>query len=565
MGRHSRKGSAPSAPSVPEAGRQPAAEPAPSGPPPGTGRRRRPATGPDQGGPGPQGYGTPAHGTPLYGTPAHGSPQYGGPAQGTPAHGTPQYGTPAHGTPQYGTPARGTGPYGAPAAPQYRAPARGTAPYGGTAQGTPAHGTPQYGTPTKGAPAPVTPAHGTPQYRTPAPGTPAHGTPQYRTPAPGTTAPGTTAPGTPAHGTPQYRTPAPGTPAHGTPMHATLGTPAHGVPVLGGSVRGGHPQHDEEGGPRPVPVGRRHGATRTVAPEQGESQAPFIPGPRHEGEAEEPQAAPGRSGIGRTLTGVAAAAVATVLAVVVAGQVADRDEAPPAARAAGEPAERPSDDTSASRSDDRAVPSKPAPAVVPPTYEQLMTRQFPIDPKLKGSGEFEAVPGLAKAPGKGRLIRYRVDVEKGIGLDPKLFADAVQKTLNDRRSWAGRGEMTFERISGGEPEFVITLASPGTTGEWCKKSGLDTTVDNVSCDSASTDRVMINAFRWAQGSLTFGPKAMYAYRQMLINHEVGHRLGHGHVSCRTPGALAPVMQQQTKSLDIDGIKCLPNPWVYPTS
>ena len=71
--------------------------------------------------------------------------------------------------------------------------------------------------------------------------------------------------------------------------------------------------------------------------------------------------------------------------------------------------------------------------------------------------------------------------------------------------------------------------------------------------------------RWAQGSRTYGDKAMVSYRQMLINHEVGHRLGHGHVNCRTPGALAPVMQQQTKSLDIDGIKCKPNPWVYPSS
>lgn len=123
--------------------------------------------------------------------------------------------------------------------------------------------------------------------------------------------------------------------------------------------------------------------------------------------------------------------------------------------------------------------------------------------------------------------------------------------------------MAFERISSGDPDFVITLASPGTTGDWCKKSGLDTTEDNVSCDSAATERVMINAYRWAQGSSTFGPGKLFAYRQMLINHEVGHRLGHDHVTCRTPGALAPVMQQQTKSLDIDGIKCRPNPWVYP--
>ena len=78
---------------------------------------------------------------------------------------------------------------------------------------------------------------------------------------------------------------------------------------------------------------------------------------------------------------------------------------------------------------------------------------------------------------------------------------------------------------------MITLASPGTTADWCAKSDLDTTEDNVSCDSAATDRVMINAYRWAQGAETYGDQAMYAYRQMLINHEVGHRLGYSHVTC----------------------------------
>jgi hypothetical protein len=192
-----------------------------------------------------------------------------------------------------------------------------------------------------------------------------------------------------------------------------------------------------------------------------------------------------------------------------------------------------------------------------------MARQFPIDPELTASGDFAAVPGFDKAPGKGRKIRYRVDVEKGLDMDAELFARAVQETLNDDRSWAHGGEMTFERISSGEPEFVISLASPGTTAVWCAKSGLDTTVDNVSCDSASTERVMINAFRWARGAETYGDDAMLAYRQMLINHEIGHRLGYNHVNCGTPGALAPVMQQQTKTLEIGGIKCRANPWAYP--
>ncbi|MEV6351496.1 DUF3152 domain-containing protein [Streptomyces hydrogenans] len=429
---------------------------------------------------------------------------------------------------------------------------RGAAPRGTTRGHGAFHG---YGTPAQGTPAPGygTPAQGAPSYGTPAHGTPAHGTPAHGTPAPGY--------GTPAHGTPSYRPPQYGTPAHGTPVHAAPHTPAHGTPV-----RGGHPAHEEVLRPGPERYGPATGA------------APLIPGPRRAAAAppagpveapasEEDADAGGRGGKGKALTGIAAAAVTTCLAIVVAGQVADREDEAPAARAAQQPADRASGDTSASRSDERPTPSSPAPATrqPAPTYEQLMTRQFPIDPKLTGSGEFEAVPGLDKAPGSGQKYRYRVDVEKGLGLDAKLFARAIQQTLNDKRSWAGQGAMTFERISSGEPDFVITLASPGTTGAWCAKSGLDTTIDNVSCDSASTERVMINAFRWAQGAETFGPKAMHAYRQMLINHEVGHRLGHNHVSCRTPGALAPVMQQQTKSLDIDGIACRPNPWVHPGS
>ncbi|MGW4159587.1 DUF3152 domain-containing protein [Streptomyces sp. NPDC004788] len=426
-----------------------------------------------------------------------------------------------------------------------------------------------YDTPGQGRPYP--PQGQGRMYETPGRGTPAHGTPAHGTPTYGASAPGTPTHGTPAHGTPAYGTPTHGTPAHGTPTYGTSapGTPRHaGAYETSGRpfVRGGHPAHPEAAAPaarypyaKPAPAGPASPA------------APFIPAPRREAPPAQEQPAPAPesrerakpgAALGRTLTGIAAAAVTTVLAVVIAGQVAGSDgDGSRATHAADDSADRIGAESPASRSDDRAAPSKPPAA--PPTYEQLMARQFPIDPHLKGSGEFETVPGLDKAPGKGRTYRYRVDVEKGLGLDGTLFAQAVQKTLNDRRSWAGKGEMTFERISTGDPDFVITLASPGTTGAWCAKSGLDTTVDNVSCDSAATQRVMINAFRWAQGSVTFGPHAMHAYRQMLINHEVGHRLGHSHVSCRTPGALAPVMQQQTKSLDIDGIKCRPNPWVHP--
>lgn len=265
-----------------------------------------------------------------------------------------------------------------------------------------------------------------------------------------------------------------------------------------------------------------------------------------------------RGAKGRTFTGIAAAAVTTVLAVVVAGQVTHgRDDNAVGTQSATGQAR----DVRGAAT--LSAPSS-SPSLAPLTYDQAMGEKYPLSATLKGSGKFDAVPGTDKAPGKGQKYTYRVDVERGLGLDGRLFAEAVQKTLNDSRSWAHDGARTFERVSSGKPDFVITLASPGTTAAWCAKSGLDTTEDNVSCDSASTQRVMINAYRWAQGSKTYGDR-IHAYRQMLINHEVGHRLGYSHVSCTKNGQLAPVMQQQTKFLDHDGIHCLPNPWPYPGS
>ncbi|MGN5380092.1 DUF3152 domain-containing protein [Streptomyces lasalocidi] len=247
-----------------------------------------------------------------------------------------------------------------------------------------------------------------------------------------------------------------------------------------------------------------------------------------------------------------------MLAVIVAGQVAEGQWGDSATQSRSA-----TDQDQDTRAPAGSVPSASASAV-PLTYEQAMDRTYPLSATLKASGTFDAVPGFDKAPGTGHKYTYRVDVERGLGLDGALFAEAVQKTLNDSRSWAHGGARTFERISSGKPDFVITLASPGTTAAWCAKSGLDTTEDNVSCDSASTERVMINAYRWAQGSKTYGDR-IHPYRQMLINHEVGHRLGYGHVTCQKSGELAPVMQQQTKFLDHDGIHCLPNPWPYPGS
>ncbi|UQA97786.1 DUF3152 domain-containing protein [Streptomyces halobius] len=341
-----------------------------------------------------------------------------------------------------------------------------------------------------------------------------------------------------------FRAGAPETGPHaGTPGERAAG--ADGLPP-GGRFTGRSVVFDREG---TTALGAESGGP--ADPEPAAPDGPF------DDEDAPPDGKKGPKG-GRTFTGAAAAAVTTVLAVVIAGQVADRHNNGDAAQARSGPDRADGTDDGASRSRPR-----PPQDAKPATYDQKMAQVFPLDAKLTASGRFKATGGDARAPGRGKVLRYRVDVEEGLPLDGELFADAVHKTLNDERSWAHGGQRTFQRVGSGDADFVITLASPGTTAAWCAKSGLDTTEDNVSCDSAATDRVMINAYRWAQGAQTYGDDKVHAYRQMLINHEVGHRLGRNHEVCSRPGAPAPVMMQQTKFLTTDGVSCRPNAWPYP--
>ena len=54
-----------------------------------------------------------------------------------------------------------------------------------------------------------------------------------------------------------------------------------------------------------------------------------------------------------------------------------------------------------------------------------------------------------------------------------------------------------------------------------------------------------------------------AYRTYVINHEVGHALGHDHEPCPKAGALAPVMMQQTLGVRPPAsARCRPNAFPY---
>jgi hypothetical protein len=173
-----------------------------------------------------------------------------------------------------------------------------------------------------------------------------------------------------------------------------------------------------------------------------------------------------------------------------------------------------------------------------------------------GTGTFGFAPGPGAVLGTaGGVRRFRVAVENGVGQDPAAFAAAAEGILGDQRSWIAGGDVRFQRVAQTSPfEFTLYLASPATADKLCSLGGVHTE-GFASCRLPG--QVVINLARWLTSVPDYGaPLALY--QQYAINHEVGRELGHGNEVCRAPGALAPVMQQQSQGLK----GCVANAWPY---
>lgn len=185
-----------------------------------------------------------------------------------------------------------------------------------------------------------------------------------------------------------------------------------------------------------------------------------------------------------------------------------------------------------------------------PDQGGLWRLQVPYD----GGGELSVVPGSDPAPDQdaAQLPTVRIIVEVGLGVDSTEFAHQVMSTLNDPRGWGHDGSVSFARTDG-EADIDVTLASPATTDELCYPVD---TGGTVSCGRVGF--AVLNAVRWAEGAEPFlaAGGTLEEYRYYLVNHEVGHVIGNGHVPCPAPGAVAPIMLQQTLTLD----GCQPNGW-----
>jgi hypothetical protein len=172
-------------------------------------------------------------------------------------------------------------------------------------------------------------------------------------------------------------------------------------------------------------------------------------------------------------------------------------------------------------------------------------------------GKFTFAAGYGPVLGTaGRLRRFRVAVERtldqGNGGD---FADEVDRTLGDSRSWVASRRLRLQRVpASAASEFTIYLASARTSTRMCAAGGLSTD-GFTSCRLPG--RVVINYDRWQDAIPDYGAP-LETFRAYEINHEVGHQLGHGHGGCPGKGRPAPVMQQQ-----MYGLKgCVANGWPY---
>lgn len=151
-----------------------------------------------------------------------------------------------------------------------------------------------------------------------------------------------------------------------------------------------------------------------------------------------------------------------------------------------------------------------------------------------------------------REVAYTIATKGAVTASFSEFKTQVNETLNSPLGWSRLGVRFVQVESGGQ--FQVWLSEASQVPSF-SPGGCDAI---VSCTVGSN--VIINETRWVNGSDAWNAAggSLRDYRNMVVNHETGHWLGHGHSYCSGAGQSAPVMQQQT--IDMQG--CTPNPWPH---
>lgn len=152
--------------------------------------------------------------------------------------------------------------------------------------------------------------------------------------------------------------------------------------------------------------------------------------------------------------------------------------------------------------------------------------------------------------GVSRSVTYSVTTRGNITASLAEFKTQANQTLNSSNGWARLGISFSEVASGGDFILVLSEASqvPSFSPAGCSS--------DWSCNVGNY--VIINQDRWLYASDAWNSSggSLRDYRHMVVNHETGHWLGHGHTYCQVAGQPATVMQQQ--SINLQG--CTFNPW-----
>ena len=120
-------------------------------------------------------------------------------------------------------------------------------------------------------------------------------------------------------------------------------------------------------------------------------------------------------------------------------------------------------------------------------------------------------------------VSYTISIKGNVRSNLAEFSKQVSETLNDSRGWSRMGVTFREVASGGDFDLVLSQAellptfSSGCDAEWSCRVGKS---------------VIINDNRWSGATMAWNNAGgdMRNYRHMVINHEVGHWLEHGHTT-----------------------------------
>jgi hypothetical protein len=147
-------------------------------------------------------------------------------------------------------------------------------------------------------------------------------------------------------------------------------------------------------------------------------------------------------------------------------------------------------------------------------------------------------------------VTYQIATRGEVTADLDGFAAEVASALRDPRGWRAAG-IVFEAVESAS-DITIWLVEDGSVPSFSRACSV-----LYSCSVGRN--IVVNQSRWLQGAPAgaLDGVELSQYRVMVVNHEVGHWLGHHrHSACPGEGQIAPLMMQQSKGTD----GCLFNPY-----